>query len=337
MIGPRDFDNVRTWLANCRQPLLITHRRPDGDALGALAALGRALGQLHVTPLIALYEPLPPRYGLLAELAAWQQWQEPAAALAERADALVIVDTCAYAQLEPVRTYLEHAPRTLVIDHHPTRDAIGTRPGDLRLIDESAGAVCVLIGEWLQACGLALDPAIATALLVGVGTDTGWFRFSNTDGRALRLAADLAAAGAPPNAIYRYIYEQDAAARLRLIGQMLLHMELLAEGRLAVLRLRRSDFAAAGADGAVTDDLVNEAGRLAGLEATLLFLEEPDGSVRVNFRSKQTLDVAVLAQRFGGGGHARAAGARPPGTFDEVVARVVDATLRALPAGVPAA
>ena len=96
------------------------------------------------------------------------------------------------------------------------------------------------------------------------------------------------------------------------------------------MRLRRDDFTAAGADRRLTEDLVNEAGRMAGIEAILLFTEEPDGKVRVNFRSKERLDVAALAQRFGGGGHARAAGARPPGAWDEVVARVIAETERGL-------
>jgi phosphoesterase RecJ-like protein len=113
---------------------------------------------------------------------------------------------------------------------------------------------------------------------------------------------------------------------------MLATLALHAGGKLAVMSLRRTDFEATGADRTMTEDLVNEAGRLAGLEATILFTEELDGRVRVNFRSKSTLDVAALARRFGGGGHARAAGARPAGPWDEVVPRVVAETTAALDA-----
>jgi bifunctional oligoribonuclease and PAP phosphatase NrnA len=330
MISAADYHNVRTWLGGCQRPLLVTHRRPDGDALGALAGMTLALRSLQLDPMPALYEPLPPRYALLQDTVLWRRWDQEQAALTAACDALVILDTCAFAQLDPVAAFLPHAPRTLVIDHHPTRDPIAKRPGDLCLFDDTAGAVCLLIAEWIKTVGLPLTPPLATALLVGLGTDCGWFRFANTDARMLRTAAELVDAGAPSAAIYREIYEQDPLSKLRLIARMLQNLELHAGGKLAVMTLRPADYAATGADRTMTEDLVNEAGRLAGIEATLLFTEETDGRVRVNFRSKQSLDVAALASRFGGGGHMRAAGARPKGPWDEVVPRIIAATIAAL-------
>jgi len=149
----------------------------------------------------------------------------------------------------------------------------------------------------------------------------------------LRAAADLTDAGAPINATYRAIYRQDPPAKLRLMGLMLQSLELLANGKLAVMKLRQADFAASGADRTMTDELVNEGGRLASIEGIVLFTEEPDGGVRVNFRSRNWLDVSALAARFGGGGHARASGARPEGSWDEAVPRVIAATIEALAAG----
>jgi len=107
-------------------------------------------------------------------------------------------------------------------------------------------------------------------------------------------------------------------------------MELHADGRLAVLFLRPADFEATGADDTMTEDLVNEPSRLGGVEATLLFTQEADDLVRVNFRSKSTLDVSELARRFGGGGHARAAGARLMGAWERNVPRVIAETIAAL-------
>ncbi len=330
MIAAQAYDNARTWLTESRQPLLFTHRRPDGDALGALAGLTLALRELGLQPRAVLYEPLPPRYGLLADGVDWRLWSAERATLIGTSDAVVIADTCSWSQLEPIRAWLPEAPRTLVIDHHATRDELGQRPGDLRLIDPTAGAVCLVIAEFLQAAGVALTPPLATALLVGLATDCGWFRFSNTDGRILRMAATLVEAGAQPSVLQRAIYEQDPPAKVRLIARMLSALELRAGGRLVVLRLRQGDFAATGAERSMTEDLINEAGRLAGVEATVLFTEEPDGSVRANFRSKEYLDVAVLASGLGGGGHARAAGARLTGSWEAVVERVVGALEAAL-------
>lgn len=329
MIGAHEFEAAHAWLMSCHRPLVVTHRRPDGDALGAVAGLTLALHALGIDATAALFEPFPSRYAILRAGVTWHDWAAERAELSKTCDALIVLDTCSVQQLEPIADWLPQAPRALVIDHHPTRDAVGTRPGDLRLLDESAGAVCLLVAEWLQAAGVACTPAIATALFTGLATDTGWFRFSNTNARLLRVAAELAEAGADVNAIYRTLYEQDSPARLRLTGRMLQALELHADGQVAVLKLRRADFEAAGADRTMTEDLVNEAGRLAGVEATVLFTEEAD-HVRVNFRSKQRLDVAALAARFGGGGHTRAAGARVAGNWDEVLATVLAATTAAL-------
>ena len=330
MIAEHEYHNARAWFEGCRRPLLVAHRRPDGDALGALAALSIALRHLGHEPLPTLFEEFPTRYTLLRDATQWHDWDTERAELTQRCDAVVILDTCARSQLETIADWLPNAPRTLVIDHHPTRDDIGTRPGDLRLIDERAAAVCLPVAELLLAAGVPFSQPIATALFTGLATDSGWFQFPSTDSRTLRIAATLVDAGATPYRIYSALHERDPAARLRLIGRLLQSLELLADGRLAVLTLRQADFAAAGADQSMTEDLVNEAKRLSGTEATVMFTEEPNGRVRVNLRSKNTLDVAALASRFGGGGHARAAGARPDGTWDDVYRDVVAAVTEAL-------
>lgn len=325
------FSAVRTWLNSARRPLLLSHQRPDGDALGSLAGLAGWLRAEGAAPTILLFDPFPARYGFLRGDHAWANWADTDAdAVRAGADSIIIVDTCALAQLEPAVEYLRAAPRTLVIDHHATRDPIGVRPGDQTLFDETAGACALLIAELAQAAGRPPAPAEATALFTGIATDTGWFRFSNTDARLLRMAAELVAAGATPQAIAGVIYQREPAAKLRLIARMLQSLALHADGRLVTLHLRLADFAAAGADPGMTEDLVNEATRVDGCDTTILFIETEEGGVRVNFRSRERLDVAALASRFGGGGHARAAGARPHGAWDNVVPRITREAAEAL-------
>ncbi len=329
MIPDQDYRNVTRWLDGCRRPLLMSHGRPDGDALGALGALSLALRQRGCDPRVALFDPFPASYALLRDMADWQSWESSGEKLANDCDALIIVDTCALAQLEPAVDFLARAPRTLVIDHHATRDPIATRDIDLRLFDETASAACLMIAEWARVAGVRFDGRLATALFTGIATDCGWFRFSNTDARTLRVAAELIEAGAEAQRLYAAVYQQESPAKLRLTGRMLESLELHADGQLAVMYLRPADFKDSGADGTHTENLVNEAGRLASTEATILFIEHADG-IRVNFRSKRTLDVSALARRFGGGGHARAAGARPPGRWEEVVPRVIAEAVAAL-------
>ena len=330
MSDEHDFQSVTTWLEECHRPLLLSHERVDGDALGALAAMSLALRRRGAEPAVALFEGLPPRFTFLASAATWHVWEETRDVLVTDCDAVVILDTCAVTQLEPVAAFLGRAPRTLVIDHHATRDPIGTRDGDLRLLDDSASATSLIVAEWIRAVGLPFDQPLATALFTGIATDCGWFRFANTDVRTMRMAADLVEAGAAPSEIHAAIYQQEPASKLRLIAHMLNGLELKADGKLAVMCLRAADFEATGTDSSMTGELINEATRLAGTEATLLFVEEPDRTVRVNLRSKRTLDVSALATRFGGGGHARAAGARLRGDWDTVVPCVIAETIEAL-------
>lgn len=324
-----DYSAVSRWLQHRTRPLLLAHVRPDGDALGSLAGMALALRALKQAPQVCLFDPFPGRYRTLQQLIDWQDWGA-AAAQRPTCDSVIVLDTCAFQQLEPAAEFLRQAPPTLVIDHHVTRDEIGVRSQDLRCIDPSASATALLVHEWVAGVPLAADPARATALFTGIVTDTGWLRFSNTDGRTLRAAAELIEAGVRPNDVYAELYQQDAPARLRLIGRALANLQMHAAGRLAVLTVRQADFAAAGADASMTEDLVNEATRLGDTEATLLFNETPDGVIRVNFRSKRRLDVAALARVFGGGGHERAAGARVSGPWEAATAKVINATVAAL-------
>ncbi|MGE3181904.1 MAG: bifunctional oligoribonuclease/PAP phosphatase NrnA [Phycisphaerae bacterium] len=317
------YHDVTQWIRTAKRPLLLTHRRPDGDALGGLLAMAGAVEALGAKPKVVLYEDVPKRYAFWRDRAAWHVWTREHAALAAACDSLIIVDTCSFNQLEDVAAFLPVAPRTLVIDHHATHDEIGTRDGDLQWIDPSAGAVCLLIEEWLRAAKIAVTNEMAEALFVGIGTDTGWFRFSNADARVFSAAARLVADGVESNQLFELIHEQEPAAKMRLMGRLLENMELLADERLAVLYLRQADFAAVGADETMTDELVNIPARIQSVVATVMITEQKGGGLRLNFRSKHTVDVAAIAQEFGGGGHERAAGARAEGQWDEAVAGVV--------------
>lgn len=323
-----ELNTVTPWLHQRQRPLLVSHQRPDGDALGSLAAMFGALRSLGASPTVALFDALPSRYRFLAD-PAWGAW-DAAAARFDAFDALLILDTCSAAQLEPMAGRLADAPPTLVIDHHATRDDIGTRAGDLRVFDVSASACALLIAEWIASAAIPLTQPIATALFVGIATDCGWFRFANTDARTFRTVAELIAAGIRPDVLYQQLYQTDPLPRLRLAGRLLTGLELRADGLLAVMTLRPADLAATGADRTMTEDLVNEAARLSGVEATALFSEDADGRVRINLRSRNWLDVAAIAAELGGGGHARAAGARANGDFDSVVESVVARLERAL-------
>lgn len=315
-LDDRAYAQAAHLLSIWRRPVLITHAKPDGDAIGSLLAMRDLLKDrgIHATPL--LFEPLPARYAFLADATDFVVGDANcASAVLAAADSAIIVDTCSYSQLEPVANWLkETTVPKVVIDHHSTRDPLTQN----LLVDESAAATCLIIYELAQTCGWPIDQSIASSLFVGLSTDTGWFRHSNTDPRALHAAADLLSSGVKAYELFEALYQQDSAGRIRLLAEALQTMELHCDDRATVMTLSRESFARAKATPADTEDIVNEPLRVASVVVSVLLVEQDDGQIRINFRSKApdrlgvraNIDVAAMAKEFGGGGHRHAAGAR---------------------------
>ena len=311
--------------------LIVTHARPDGDALGSAAALARAARAAGRSVHLLVPDAVPPRYEFLfpdgppASAARFE-------ALADEADVIVIVDTCAFEQLDGLADSLRaHREKIVVIDHHATADDVAP----MQWRDTSAAAAGVMIGELLAALAWPVDLATAEALTAAVATDTGWMRFANTDARCLRVLADWFAAGVRPDKLYKRLYQCDRPERIRLLVRVLQSLELHCEGRLAAMTVRKDDLQATGARPDETENLVNEALRMGSVETAILLVETPD-AIRVSLRSRDAVDVSAVAAQFGGGGHPRAAGLRTDGEIDAVKQRLVALCARELAACPPA-
>ena len=160
--------------------------------------------------------------------------------------------------------------------------------------------------------------AIATPLYAGLSTDTGGFRFPSVSGESFRIAGRLVDAGASPPAIYRELFEQDSLARLNLVGRTLAGAATAHEGRVIFSQVRQQDIKEAGALPADTEDLINLTLAVKGTEVAAILIQQPDGRIKVSFRSRGPVDCSALAGRFGGGGHRAAAGAIIDGPFEAV-------------------
>ncbi len=333
MLPDSTYQEAFAWLSRRPRLLLLSHQRPDGDALGSLVGLTRALAARGATACAALFDEFPERYAYLERAIPWWSFED-LAPIAGEFDGLIVVDTAAPSQLEPALPFLNgERPPLLLIDHHAAGDRLTLRDSDHAVIDSSAAAASLLVTEFIDAVQGRLDAESAAALFTGVATDTGWFRFSNADARTLRCAARLIDAGAEPAELYRRIYEHDTPERLSLIARLFDSLEMHVDGALAVVTVKGGDIASVGGDMTLASDLINEVARLQGIEAILMFTEQQDGRVRVNLRSKRWLNVAALAGQFGGGGHERAAGARVEGELADVKARVTAAAERLLNEG----
>lgn len=320
---------VADALTRARRTLITTHIRPDGDAIGSTVGLWRVLTDAGRRAELVWLDDVPPRYAFVAAGVDWHRWGRGfAAGDVGPDDLLCIVDTSSYSQLEPAAEFLRTASQTkVVIDHHQTRDPIG----DPELVDVEAGAAAQMVAQLCEFAGWAIRPAAAEALFVGVATDTGWFRHSNTSPQLLTVAASLVARGARTAELYERIYLGDPAPRVRLFGRALAAMRLFSGDRVALLTLPRSLLDEVGATTAMTEDLVNEPLRIGSVVASVLCTESADGPIRISLRSKRDIDVAALAQRHGGGGHARAAGARLTGPLEQAAATIVAELVAALP------
>ncbi len=326
-------------LAGWGRIMILSHARPDGDALGAMGAMKRILESSGRSATAFVYEDVPPRYRFLDDACRFTRWQplQPDA-LDAQFDGVVILDTCSWAQLEPVAEYLKASSLTrVVVDHHATgEDLSGHGSDDLYVIDASAASTCAMLYEWSETTHWKINAVVAEALFTGLVTDTGWFRFSNTDARTLRAAAALVDKGVRPEVLYPRLYASYSPARVRLMAEMLATLEFHANGAVAVMSLTQDMFKRTGASSAETEDLVNEPLSAGPVAVSVLLSDPGDGEIRVSFRSKspemigRDVDVAAVAGRFGGGGHRRAAGVRVRGRLPEVRGRVTAAVVAAL-------
>jgi phosphoesterase RecJ-like protein len=323
-----DWAPIRGLLDAGDRFVISSHVRPDADAIGSelgLAALLESLGKKvrivnpSATPRhLAFLDP----QGRVAKIGDGVTIDEACAA-----DVHVIVDTSAWQQLPDVDKVLKRtSARKAVIDHHVSGDDLGA----IEFKDVSASATGILITELSEYLGVKPTAAAAESLFCAVATDTGWFRFSNTDHRTLETAARLIDGGAQPSVLYRELYERSSPARLKLHALVLGRIRFEFGGRLGHTFVVLKDYEETGAHPTDTEDLVNDCLRVDGVECAFILVEQRAGQVKASFRSRGPVNVARIAEGFGGGGHKQAAGATLPGPLVNAQTVVLKAMKTAL-------
>jgi len=209
---------------------------------------------------------------------------------------------------------------SICIDHHPQNHI----DSDFKVIDETAPATTCLLYELVKKINPGLiDKTIATALYVGLMTDTGSFRFENATENAFRVATELVAYGILPTEIFRHVYESYSRQRMTLLGSILQQVHYDCDGKLAWFTVTKGDRDSVGATldeiGGFTDFIRS----IKGVEVSVMFLEIEPGRIRINFRSKGKVIVNSIARQFGGGGHNFAAGLTLETTIREATDLVV--------------
>jgi len=317
-------------LRAARRVLITTHLHPDPDAIGSSLALAAALDRLGIPADIIIGSPMPERYAFMDDARRIRVLGENEAL--PEADVVVILDSSAgWDRLGTpgamIATRFAARQATVIcLDHHPHPH----QPANIRVVDPQATATSVLVYYLVLLLTDALSSAQAGWLYLGIVTDTSSFRFPNTNPEAYRIVADLADRGANQRQLYAAMYERTSVERLRLLGEALMGIQLVADGQIAVITVTRNQFAQ---HGLVVDDgagFADYAATVEGAEVGAALLEYPDDSTRVILRATRTAPVDAIAKALGGGGHAFAAAAVLQGSAEDALRRLVEASFPAL-------
>lgn len=300
------------WLALAERCLIACHIRPDGDAIGSLLGLGLALRDAGKTVQMISEDGVPAAFRRL--VGADRVLRAPEG----ESDLIVIVDTSDAERAGSVLKQFDQAH--ICIDHHPTNSGYAR----LNLVDPRAAATAEMLARLLNRWGYPMTQPIAEALLTGIVTDTIGFRTSNVTPQVMRLAADLMEAGANLSELYRrgLVDRSYEAARLWAAGLSRLERS----GRLVWATLTLDDKRIAQYPGRDDADLINILSAIEGADIAVLFIEQPNGRVKVSWRAQPGYDVSQIAAGFGGGGHSAASGAEISGSLSEVCMSVLNLT-----------
>lgn len=323
-----DWPKFAAHVKNGKCFLLISHIRPDCDALGSELGLAAGLRKLGKEVHIINGHATPPNLAFIDPKKSIQQIDVDIQRNAlPPFDLAIVLDTSAWAQLGPMGEVLKTLScKKLLVDHHVSEDELGTE----NFKNTTAEATGRLMVEALDALGVPLDEEIATPLFAAIATDTGWFRFSSATGDTYRVTSRLIDAGANPSKIFNSLYEQDTLGRIKLRGEILARVITEQSGRLVHTYVLKEDFPRLGALPSDTEDAINLALGVKGTEVAVILVEQPAGGFKVSFRSRSKVDCAALASQFGGGGHKAAAGAFAEGNLEQAQARVLDAVRAAM-------
>ncbi|MDA0802532.1 MAG: DHH family phosphoesterase [Planctomycetota bacterium] len=332
-------EQIASRLGAAATVAVLTHSKPDGDAMGSVLGLVRALRARSVDAHGFLVGPIDPN--LLALARQGEVVLHAPGTAPRETELVVVVDTGAWSQVEPLGAWLkERADRVIGIDHHARGDDLAP----MRLVDVTAASATQVLLAVIDSLGVPLEYgadaerrfSIAEALFAGLAADTGWFRFSSADERVFHVAGRLLGAGVNKQRLVQQLEENERPTRLAATGLALQSIRWLASGSVVMMRLSYADIVAASARPEDLGGIVNVPLVVGSVSMSILLTEAEPGITKISFRSKPlncgrpSFDVNKIAATFGGGGHVQAAGARILAGIDVASAQVEDAVHAAI-------
>ena len=294
---------------------ISTHISPEGDALGSALGLALALRSAGKSAEVVIRDPVPAYLDFLPYQGVVSQHPK----LPHRYDVLAVVDC---GDLGRTGLFVDAPPQVglvVNIDHHLTN----RRFGGINWIVPDATASGQMVYELIRMWGVPISRDIALCLYVTLLTETGSFRYSNTKPQTLRVAADLLETGVDGAKVAQALYDRNSPGRLKLLADVLHGLGRHANGKIAWVTVTHHLFKATGTSPEDTEDMVNYPRSLKGVEVAVLFRELTPTQYKISLRSQGRVNVAAVAEQFGGGGHRNAAGCVVHGELASVQGRVV--------------
>lgn len=302
-MAERTSHTLKNAVDTAKRVLVVGDGRPDGDSIGSSTALYRLMKKLGKETTLFCITKAPEVFSFIDHID--EQTHDPEV-FKQSWDLIITVDGGDLSHIG-IEEHLKHVPTSFElanIDHHATNNLFGT----INLVDKQACSTCEVIHTWLSAHEFEVDSQIATSLLLGLMTDTSTFHNSGTNETGMRAAADLCKRGARSHEIIRRITMNKDPESFRLWGSVLGRLRFLPEQKLVYTYAMSADIAAAKNGQEALDGISNFLNASCSDADTVLVLRElPNGHVKGSFRSLER-DVSLVCQKFGGGGHKRAAG-----------------------------
>jgi len=317
-----EFQKLLDLILESEKILITSHENPDGDALGSMLSFGQGLETIgkkvelyNVDGVPEMLEFLPNSSRIINSLSL----------LKGPFDIAFAVDCTATSRAgKEFEDYAnsENCKNVVIIDHHETVSS----DVDLSVLDSKASSTGILIYKILKALDVELNTSIAENIYTTIVSDTGSFSYSNTNSETLRIAADLIDLGADPSRISQALYENEPLRKLELLKLVMPTLDITEEKNIASIYVNKRMLIETGTTRQDTEGMVNIPRSIKGVDVALMFRQEgteDEPEWKASLRSKGKVNVAKIAEGFGGGGHARAAGCSIKGSIDEVKAKVI--------------
>ena len=306
------LDQVMARLKEGQRFLVIGHVGPDGDDVSSVASLVMILRKLGKTAEGCIADTIPEFFLRVSGDDVIKNVDD----LRDYAyDTAITVDSSDLARIGDANELLEGRMPDITLDHHKTNAGFGK----VNFCDPSYAANAMIVYELAKRL-VDPDPALAEMLLLGIATDTGFFRYSSVDERVFANAAALVRQGANIGRISSAVLEHRTLNEIHLHTAMFETLSIVSDGRLATAYVTAEMIRETGCTDEDTGGLVSQLRAIGGVEAAIMFIESPEGTFHISFRSKENVDVSAIAIKLGGGGHARAAGCSLTGmTLDQLM------------------